>query len=116
MRRKNHLVSAAGKRLLCAGMILGTTSGYAGEVHQNKLEQTPRRSSATLTISVVVVPVVQTSNVATPPTHPANAISFNLTTPHFERRFEVHDLPPDEHLGSESHADAVLETLTITPE
>jgi hypothetical protein len=115
MLRTNHLVRAAGKRLLCAGMILATTSAYTGEVHGKNMGQTPRSSSATLTVSAVVVPRVQTSSVATPPTHPADAVSLNFTNPHFERRFELRDLQQDELLGSESHADAVLKTLTITP-
>ena len=100
------------QRILPAAVILTNVSGHAGVVQTSNAKSGRNGTSATLTISVVVVPVVQTSTATTVPPKTNDSISYNFTTRRYERRYEIRTLPSEKAPDSNT----VLETLTIVSE
>jgi|GraSoiStandDraft_51_1057287.scaffolds.fasta_scaffold804712_1 hypothetical protein len=102
------------KRAFPAVVMLASPLGYAAPIP--KPGQSGGCTSARLNISVVVIPVLQTSKAVTPSATTHDAISYNFEATRREYRYEVRKLPVDKTSGSDLVHAAVLQTSTIVPE
>lgn len=113
MPSKSGLKNLAEWMLPVAVVLAASLSAYAGSNHGANVGDSGQKStSATLTISVVLMPVVQAAQATTPSAKSNDAVSYNFPAKHYEQRREFRRLPGDKAPGS----NLVLQTLTVVPE
>ena len=94
---------------ICALGLFGLTVGLHAESSQAGSRQ------AVLHISVVVMPVVQSLNMA--PSRPQSGpIKYSLETAPREKTYEMRPLPLNATTHTDKQAHAILKTLTVVPE
>jgi len=98
------------KRVLPTAVLLASGSALATDLRTGKAGQ--KSAAATLTINVVVMPVVQTANNATVRPASNQTVSYNFPAKQYEKRYELRKVASDKAPGSTR----VLQTLTIIPE
>jgi hypothetical protein len=100
------------KRLLPAALILATVPVHAANIRPAQAIQ--KCASATLTINVIVMPVVQTPNVRSGLSASQN-VSYSFAAKEYEQRYESRKLSSNEAPSPRS-AQSIMRTLTIVPE
>ena len=112
--RTNEVVGTAAKWILLGAVMLLAIPGYAGDARSGTMGQPEKHASAKLTISVIVVPIVQTSAPTASRKTADSDVVYNFAPQHFEQRYELRNLQIDN--GSGSTAQALLRTLAIVPQ
>jgi hypothetical protein len=77
--------------------------------------QSKQIASATLHVSVKVMPVVQAASMAAPLTQ-NGPVTYRLETAPRQQTYEVHTLPPDTAAWHNVQYPAILKTLVVVPQ
>jgi hypothetical protein len=116
MRSKNRNLTAAKKQIaFLSGALMFAPFGLAADIHaQAGSFQTGNHASATLCISVTVMPIVQALSVTSQAAQ-KGAVTYNFDTTSREQTYEIRNLPQDKTANIESQSGAILKTLVVLP-
>src|SRR5690349_12102774 len=87
------------RAMLAVGVILTPLATRGADPHTGKAERQGNSASATLSISVVVIPIVHTSTANEVSHTRDNSISYRfspLPIQHFDERYEMRNLPEEQ--------------------
>jgi hypothetical protein len=112
MQFKNGNPSWAKTSILIAICALGLF-GFTADLHAESNQAGSKQ--AVLHISVVVMPVIQDLNAATPLAQ-NGPVTYSLETAPREKTFEVRPLPPEMTAHTDKHDSAILKTLVVVPQ
>lgn len=102
------------KRVGAISVLAFLTCAFPGKTRAQSSPQAKQTARATLHISVVVVPLVQTPMVAAPATQEAGAIIYNFKSPAMSENYEIRMLPPGAQKGKKQ-SPVILKTLVVVP-
>jgi hypothetical protein len=111
---KNSVFRSSRTWTLLAAMMVAAFL-HASDASTENAGGAGKSASARLTITAVVMPVVQTFNPATRK-ETYSSVLYNFASRHFVQRYDIRKLPGDKAPGGKSSGQAVLQTLTIVPE